>query len=193
MIKKGFTIIEVLVVVAVLTILVVLVLVNVSSVRVQSRDRVRIADIQEIRLAVEEYRTRCGEYPSGLGDATNNGCPAGTTMGDFLAQVPENPDYVNEPEYYADNLYNVANTYNGYMYAGLTSSLGGKCFDYHVGVPLESGPGTEGYLSEDHDCAEVTLLSEPYTRVCPSSENDFDNAQNDQQYGVYDLRSAQNC
>lgn len=196
--KKGFTLMEVLVVVAVMTAVVVLAMVNINKTRSQARDKVRVAHIQEIRLAIEQYRTACGEYPAQLVADTINGCPPGVTLGDFLSEVPDNPDYSETPHVYQNGVYDVNNTYNGYLYAGLTSSLGGKCFEYHLAVPLESTRESDGYssnefFSEDHDCAAVSLASEPYNRTCATSASDFSNADADTDYGLYDLRSANNC
>ena len=197
--QKGFTIIELLVVISIMILFVTLSVMSFTQTGAQSRDRVRIANIQEIRLAVEEYRQMCGEYPAGLTADTNNGdCPSGFSLGEVLPSIPENPEYSEDPGFYADQIYNVLGTYNGYMYAGLTTRTGGPCFEYHVGVPLESGRNDSGgyynteYLGEDHDCSDVSLSSSRYTRICSQSEDDFDGSE-DATHGVYDMRSANNC
>lgn len=195
--KKGFTIIEILVVVSVLTILVVLVLVNINTTSSQTRDRVRISNIQEIRLAIESYRAKCGEYPNQLDRSADNGCPSGTTLGTFIYEIPTNLDYSEEPLFYGDGQYDEGDSYDGYIYAALTNSIGGKCFEYHIGVPIESGWDGEEYrqgdtFSNDHDCPSVTLASEPYNRTCASSADDFD-GDDDVSYGIYDMRSANTC
>lgn len=195
---KGFTIIEVLVVVAVMTILVVMALVNVNRTRSQTRDKIRLAHLQEIRLAIEEYKSACGEYPARLELEENNGCPSGVTLGDFILELPVNPEYADIPSFYGgDGSTPEPFTYDGYLYVGLTNSLGGKCYEYHVGVPLESSKDGNSYrqadyFTEDHDCDDVSVSSEPYNRVCATSEDDFDGS-NDTTYGLYDVRSMNNC
>ncbi len=61
--KKGFTLIELLVVIAIIGILSSVVLASLSSARVKSRDARRMADLNQIRTAVELYYSEHGHYP----------------------------------------------------------------------------------------------------------------------------------
>ncbi|HWH07033.1 MAG TPA: prepilin-type N-terminal cleavage/methylation domain-containing protein [Candidatus Paceibacterota bacterium] len=60
---RGFTLIELLVVIAIIGILSSVVLVSLNSARMKARDTRRIADLNQIRLALELYYDDKGYYP----------------------------------------------------------------------------------------------------------------------------------
>ncbi len=64
---RGFTLIEMLIVIAVIGILASAVLVGLGPVQRQGRDSRRIADLRQVQNALELYYNKCGHYP---GDAT---------------------------------------------------------------------------------------------------------------------------
>lgn len=62
--NKGFTLVELLVVVAIIGLLAGIAVVSVNSVRVKARDAKRIADVKQIQNALELYNnTKGGQYP----------------------------------------------------------------------------------------------------------------------------------
>ncbi|MEK7099414.1 MAG: type II secretion system protein [Patescibacteria group bacterium] len=61
--KAGFTLIELLVVISIISLLSSVVLTSVNSARVKARDTRRIADLGQIRLALELYFDANGQYP----------------------------------------------------------------------------------------------------------------------------------
>ncbi len=61
--KKGFTIIELLVVVAIIGLLAVIVVVVFSGTRARSRDTARLSDVNRIRAALDLYWQSAGIYP----------------------------------------------------------------------------------------------------------------------------------
>lgn len=61
--KKGFTLIEVLVVVAIIGLLASIVIVSLGSARPRARDTRRIADLRETQNALELYYTKNNYYP----------------------------------------------------------------------------------------------------------------------------------
>jgi len=63
--KEGFTLIELLVVIAIIGILASVVLASLSDARGSARDSQRISDIRSVITALEIYRTREGQYPTG--------------------------------------------------------------------------------------------------------------------------------
>lgn len=91
---KGFTLIELLVVIAIIGILVAIGTVSYQrSVRV-SRDSRRKADLEQIRQALETYRSEIGNYPVTLGWDTV------LESGQYITEVPSDPstysyDYVS--------------------------------------------------------------------------------------------------
>ena len=60
---KGFTLIELLVVVSVIIILIVGILDILYNARKESRDKARISDAQQLKLAVKLYSEAKGKYP----------------------------------------------------------------------------------------------------------------------------------
>jgi prepilin-type N-terminal cleavage/methylation domain-containing protein len=69
--KKGFTLIELLVVIAIIGVLSAIGLVSFKGANQKARDSRRAADIQEIRSALEMYKTdsSTGTYPDSLDDS----------------------------------------------------------------------------------------------------------------------------
>jgi prepilin-type N-terminal cleavage/methylation domain-containing protein len=63
--KLGFTLIELLVVIAIIGLLASIVMVSLNSSRANARDAKRQEDLQQLRLALELYFNKNGEYPVG--------------------------------------------------------------------------------------------------------------------------------
>lgn len=105
--KKGFTLIEILVVVSIVGLLSSVFLVGLGGFRARGRDARRIADLRQVQNALEIYYTRCGRYLGGVAPASG-ACPttnptawgpagtAGTvqnvlTSGLGISQIPNDP------------------------------------------------------------------------------------------------------
>lgn len=197
---KGFTLIEVLVVITLIAILLAIVLANISGTKTKSRDNVRIANIQTIRLALEEYRASCGVFPYSLAPTTRNGkanssgsSECSKSFGDIMKHLPILPERSTPSVLEETLIVSPASMYNNYFYSGLSKEPGGPCYDYHLGVELEFAEDNDQpsskYLDEDHD---FIRFQPPYTRACSSSSTDFGgtNAAIADQKGLYDFRSA---
>ena len=193
--RKGFTVIEVLVAVTIGAIIVTLSFVNASKMRMRTRDKVRVADIHTIRLALEEYKLHCGEYPARIEPDVHNGCRNGEQLSDYLVQIPVSPSYTtgdlsgSHGRYYDSQI----SEDNTYFYAGLSTHSGGKCYDYHIGAELEQNEQNNGsrskYLNQDHDAPSN---SGKYRYVCTGSHQDpgdSSDVEEDDQMGFYDFRS----
>ena len=192
--NKAFTIVELLVVVGIIAILLVLMFSNFAATKAVTRDNIRVAHIQQIRLALEEYKAQCGEYPATLDLTENNGnCPSGFTLSDVTHEIPENESYS-----IGNDISGVGGTYyEGYLYSALSTRISGPCFEYHLGAQLEGPYDSEtssyrlgGFLEEDHDCGEEAGT---FDNLCIGSGSDFDDADDDSAFGIYDFRSANNC
>lgn len=61
--RKGFTLIEMLIVIAIIGILASMVLVGLGPVQRQGRDSRRISDLRQVQNALELYYNKCGFYP----------------------------------------------------------------------------------------------------------------------------------
>jgi prepilin-type N-terminal cleavage/methylation domain-containing protein len=65
--KNGFTLIELIVVITIMAVLTVIGVVNYTGASKRSRDGRRMADLQQIRMALEMYRQEKGVYPADCG------------------------------------------------------------------------------------------------------------------------------
>ncbi|MCM8787832.1 MAG: prepilin-type N-terminal cleavage/methylation domain-containing protein [Candidatus Omnitrophica bacterium] len=92
LLKKGFTFIEILVVVAIIGVLTSIAAVSYRSANVKSRDGKRKADLEQIRAALEMCRTDTGSYPSGLSFGGSLTC-GGNTYLNPIPQDPLSPNY----------------------------------------------------------------------------------------------------
>jgi len=90
--QKGFTLVELLVVIGIIAVLSAVVLTSLSSSRAKARDGRRVSDIQQIQLALEQYFDKCGQYPSVISSlSTSNGCTGSTNLGTFISVIPTAP------------------------------------------------------------------------------------------------------
>lgn len=102
--KRGFTIIELLVVMVVIGILATIMIVSYTGIQQRSRDSRRDSDITQIKIALEKYHADKSMYPDVCGD--NVGCNASslsTVLSPYLANIPHDPR-------------NTVNSYTDYQY-----------------------------------------------------------------------------
>jgi len=101
--NKGFTLIEMMVVVAIIGILSSIIVLSLTGAKGKARDARRVSDLGQLQLALELYFDRCNMYPQplqsgaqyGVGQGGNGQCnklKPGTndyyTMSDFIAKIP---------------------------------------------------------------------------------------------------------
>jgi prepilin-type N-terminal cleavage/methylation domain-containing protein len=96
--QKGFSLIEILVVIAIIAILSSVVIASLSSARLRSRDQSRVVGIIELRKAIELYYLDYGRYPQYtyatspyLGDDCgyqNDWCDLETTLAPYIGSLP---------------------------------------------------------------------------------------------------------
>lgn len=88
---KGFTLVELLVVVAIAGILATLITANFIGVRQRARDSQRKSDLRQIQSALELYRADQGNYPTTIPNCgTSLGSPDCTTSS-YMRKVPSDP------------------------------------------------------------------------------------------------------
>jgi len=130
--KKGFTLIELLVVIAIIGLLSTVAVVALNSARQKGRDAKRIGDIKQVQAALEMYLNDCSQYPATLTTGANNGCPAGTTLGTFMASIPTAPTPPAGNAY----TYSCASPYSTYrLVYTLEGAVGGLLSGAHTATP----------------------------------------------------------
>src|SRR3989344_5992879 len=117
--KRGFTLIEVLVVVAIIGILASIVLASMGGARAKGRDTKRIADIKQLQLALQLYYDgNDGTYPSTLSAVQSQ---------NYITTLPTDPT-------------------GAYAYVPLPASCTTACTDYVLAAGLETNnTGLNGY------------------------------------------------
>ncbi len=86
--KKGFTLVEILVVMTIIAVLIGVGLVSYQGARKSSRDAKRKADLEQIRSALEIYRTDCKTYPNPITQLSDESSCNGSI---YMAEVPGDP------------------------------------------------------------------------------------------------------
>ena len=97
--RKGFTLIEILIVVAIIAILASVVLVGLGPTQQAGRDSRRLSDLHEVQNGLELYYNKCGYYPGVLAGACDPTATTGYTtmaaalkgLGIGVTQVPLDP------------------------------------------------------------------------------------------------------
>lgn len=84
--KRGFTLIELMMVIAIIGILASIIVVSLSSSKAKGRDAKRVSDIRTIQLALEEYYNDNAYYPTSL-----YGAGISPPFSTYLSPVPTDP------------------------------------------------------------------------------------------------------
>jgi len=96
--NRGFTLIELMVVMTIIAVLAGFALVSLGGSRKAARDGRRKADLEQVRSALEMRRADCGDYPSGTlvsgntitGDDATPGCQVCCSGTNYLT-IPNDP------------------------------------------------------------------------------------------------------
>ncbi|MBI5306642.1 type II secretion system protein [Candidatus Wolfebacteria bacterium] len=94
--KKGFTLIEMLIVIAIISILSSVFLVGLRGFRAGAYDARRLADIQKVQSYLEIYYTSKRVYPSGISNWGDNSC-GGSSLCSALKTIAKVPGIPNDP------------------------------------------------------------------------------------------------
>ena len=124
--KKGFTLVELLVVVGIISVVTGVVMASINSAKAKGRDAKRIADVSVIQLALERYYDEYRRYPTSLSDS--NLISRGP--------IPKDPSGSDYSSYKA---------LNGNNSSTCSSE---DCQSYHFGITLEL---SNGVLDDDRD------------------------------------------
>jgi general secretion pathway protein G len=106
--KKGFTLVELLVTISIIGILSTLMIANFNSTRQRARDAQRKSDLRNIQTALRLYYNDCGEFPTDSSNTIINGCgscdtPAACIWDGKTPFATDNQTYMNilpqDPQY----------------------------------------------------------------------------------------------
>lgn len=143
--NKGFTLIELMVVVVIIAILTSIVVSSFSQAKARSRDAKRISDLAQIQLALELAFDKCNIYPTFgtvnnrrvliTSSVVNNGCinpetRANYLMSDFISSMPTDPStgslylYENYQNRFDYRLMAVLETMDGVPAGGTIGNVG---------------------------------------------------------------------
>jgi prepilin-type N-terminal cleavage/methylation domain-containing protein len=122
--RKGFTLIEILIVVAIIAILASVVLIGLGPTQQAGRDARRLSDLRQVQNGLELYFNRCGYYP---GTTLASPCPlpsahnswaemttALTTSNIGVSAVPNDPQ-AGKNYFYSANSAAGTNAYSSYI------------------------------------------------------------------------------
>lgn len=121
--SKGFTLIELMVVIAIIGILASIISVSLISSKAKGRDAKRIADIKTIQLALETYYSDNASYPTSI--------YAAPFYPNYLSNVPMDPQggsWGNSGHYF----------YSSYNALSNTNCVSNPAIKYHLAAEMES-------------------------------------------------------
>lgn len=174
--KRGFTLIEILIVVAIIAILASVVLVGLGPTQQAGRDARRLSDLREVQNGLELFYQNCGFYPGGNG--TNGNCNTipsqwsstngAQGLGYVISQaVPNVGSIPSDPS---------ANRSYGYNYA--TTPANGSA--YVIGAVLENANNSafQGYTAPNMTAGYAGFIIDPGLTgptdcVGPPTDNDY--------------------
>lgn len=116
--RKGFTLVELLIVIAIIALLATLVIVSLRSAQEKARDAKRVADVKQIQSAAELYYSDNNNYPA---PNPNTWAQLALDLDTYLSGLPVDPN-------------NSATSYYGYYYP---TAVGGAPDEYVIQALLE--------------------------------------------------------
>ncbi len=146
LLQRGFTLIELIVVIAIIAILTAIVTSNFTSSKAKSRDAKRISDIAQLQLALSLYFDRCNDYPPvrGMFNENSKSTNCNGDLGElnipisnYISVIPKDP----------------INTGN-YIYRYYSNVSPGVATDYVLRAKFET---LNSALSDDIDVTTFTI------------------------------------
>lgn len=154
--QKGFTLLELLVVIGIIGLLASILVINLTSARRRARDTKRIADIRNLQTASEDFYGKKGKYPALISEMVTDG------------QIPNWPLDPLAPS----GTTCTVNSDLCYWYASYTPSGALGPQSYHYGASLEDTGSA--LLNQDRDCNSTSGAGCPYVAAYATPFNGTD-------------------
>ena len=138
--KKGFTLVELLVVISIISLLTSIVLASLNDARKKARDSARISSVLQVQKALAMYFSDKGGYPG----VVQNSDPSGTK---YLTTVLVPGGYISSID--GGIVYRGVSSSNVYCGNGSGTFDGTLCQNYVLGIALEDGSNKA--LATDRD------------------------------------------
>jgi prepilin-type N-terminal cleavage/methylation domain-containing protein len=137
--KRGFTIVELIVVVATIAVLAAIIISNVNKYAAKARDARRKADMAMVAKAMQMYYADAGVYPRNSGDCADIADPTYGLNGlypsqrsipftKYISKIPQDPKYYMNGRsgvgYTNDYLYNMTGTQSFVLCVNLETETG---------------------------------------------------------------------
>lgn len=148
---KGFTVLELLVILGIIIILMALVLIALNAARARSTDERKVAALRPVVIELQDYFSVCREYPENI---SQSALDTGTPCVDLAQQIP--PKTIRDiiPSAY-DLKFN--ETGSNYHYQALqVASIPGECTNFHIWVTLSKPGGTLLQQKSNMDTSSYT-------------------------------------
>lgn len=171
---KGFTIVEISIVIAVVSILAIITVFANNQVQLQARDKKRQSDMQVLQVSLENYYSKNGDYPTGFCltssywtgcDAFNNNVPLETfTTNSGLNTVLENiPAQFGDPLHAnGTSLLKTSGTLRKGMYFYLGGYSGPSTGSYGYTVFLDPPMNGQNYCNYSYSGFSAPKRYHPY-------------------------------
>lgn len=139
--KNGFTLLELIIVMAIIAILTAVGIFALNNARLNGRDAKRKADLEQVRSALELYKSDCNSYPASItfGSALTSSCPGSSVT--YSPKLPTDStsgrQYSYNPVGTPPTTYTLCSSLEGIsagVPSGCTASCGTAC-NYAVTNP----------------------------------------------------------
>ncbi len=170
--KKGFTLVEILIVIGVIGVIISLVLPSLLDVRKKTKDDQRVADLKSAAQSLELFKLKCGFYPGSIVNSECRGAVTPNNIGDDPNNWQELSDILKRAEVGSENLQNdpevsLGESYNYFIQLGSGASIPrGQCYILRARLS-----GSSKLLGDDINNSDIISKLAPSSCSLESCKN----------------------